>query len=149
MAVTPNLNLYLPDGEDYVAVLRDISDNLEKIDDEFDSVHVLRGSTQYLTSWEVYYTHVGDICTFICRFTPSVDIESSVGDINNSGLPNPRTIDFLCIYPATRVLAAWNLSDIQNRFGGIKNVGSESARIRACGQFDRGVSYSFGGSYLT
>ena len=32
MAVTPNLNLYLTDDDDYVSVARDLSDNFEKID---------------------------------------------------------------------------------------------------------------------
>lgn len=32
MAVTPNLNLYLPDDDDYVSNERDLNDNFEKID---------------------------------------------------------------------------------------------------------------------
>ena len=32
MAVTPNLNLYKPDGEDYVSLSRDLNENYDKID---------------------------------------------------------------------------------------------------------------------
>jgi hypothetical protein len=35
MAVTQNLNLYLPDDDDYVSNSRDLNDNFEKIDEAF------------------------------------------------------------------------------------------------------------------
>ena len=37
MAVTPNLNLYKPDEEDYVSIARDLNENYEKIDAAFGS----------------------------------------------------------------------------------------------------------------
>lgn len=40
MAVTQNLNLYLPDDDDYVSNTRDLNDNFEKIDDAFEPTPV-------------------------------------------------------------------------------------------------------------
>ena len=144
---TANIGLTLPNGSEKVSRTV-VNNNYSIIDETFGNVSVLRGSTQYLTSWEVYYTVVNHVCTFICRFTPSQNIQQSVGEINNCGLPNPRSSDFLCMYPVSKVQMSWGLSDTQNRYASVKNIGSGSAQIRACGAFDSGTSYSFAGSYI-
>ena len=123
-----------------------VAENLGVVQEQ--DVTVVSGSSTYLTSWKACYTVVNNICTFMFRFVPNTDISNSIGDIN-TGLPNPRTQEYICMYPVSEVKSSWNLSDVQNRFAGVNNVGNADAHVRACGAYSRGVTYSFGGSYLT
>ena len=105
------------------------------------------GTSTY-TSWDVKYSIIGRMCTFIFGFTPSSTISSSIGAIGNTGLPNPTSTDCVCIYPVTKVQQSYTLAETQNRFGGVKNIGSSNAEVRAVGAYETGIRYSFCGSYV-
>ena len=150
---TPNINLTLPTGLERVS-RQIINDNNTKIDtaigtlnSNINDYHTNSGTSTY-TSWDVRYSIVGRVCTFIFGFTPSSTISSSIGAIGNTGLPNPASTDYVCIYPVTKVQQSYTLADTQNRFGGVKNIGSSNAEVRAVGAYETGVKYSFCGSYV-
>lgn len=105
-------------------------------------------STSTYASWDVKYSIVGRVCTFIFGFTPSTNISSSIGSIGDTGLPNPASTDYVCIYPVTKVQQSYTVADIQNRFGGVKNIGSSNPEVKAVGAYESGVKYSFCGSYV-
>lgn len=120
---------------------------LDVLNDNINDYHTNSGTSTY-ASWDVRYSIVGRVCTFMFGFTPSSNISSSIGAISNTGLPNPASTDYVCIYPVTKVQQSYTVAETQNRFGGVKNIGSSNAEVRAVGAYESGVKYSFCGSYV-
>lgn len=167
---TPNLGLRIPQGTDPASV-DDINYNSNLLDtkigavgndsvqDQIDSLNSnianlnssshLSGSSTYLTSYDIYYTKLGKVCTFVCQFVPNTTISSSIGTIDNIGLPKPKH-NYVCVYPVVEQKEGWVSSDVQGRFGSFRGTSSlSSAQMKASGSFSAGTTYSFAGSYVT
>ena len=109
----------------------------------------LSGSSTYLTSYDIYYTKLGNVCTFVCQFTPNTNISSSIGTVDNIGLPKPKH-NYICIYPVVEAKEGWAVADVQGRYGSFRGASSlSSAQMKASGSFSTGVTYTFAGSYVT
>ena len=109
----------------------------------------LSGTSTYLASYDIYYTKLGKVCTFVCQFVTNTDISSSIGTIDNIGLPKPKH-DFVCVYPVVEEKEAWNASDVQGRFASFRgSTALTSAQMKASGPYTEGITYSFAGSYVT
>lgn len=78
MARTTNLNLYLPVNSDYVNVTRDISDNMQAIDDAFTPTDITDDITlnQHITINTGRIYKFGKLVAIQIRFTVSATISS-------------------------------------------------------------------------
>ena len=101
MANTPNLDLYLPQTNDYVNVKRDLEDNFKKIDDAFtieDITSTLTFNNDItIASGGVY--KIGKLVVVQLRFySDTISIQSGTS-IVTSGLPFPKGIQDTSLPP--------------------------------------------------
>ena len=137
-------------GRSIVATVNTSSGTVEKAEElsiKSEPTHIT-GSSTYLTSYEFYYVHVGNICIFSGSFVPNTNISTSTGGIDNCGLPKPL---ILSTFPVNKNDLSFEATDAQNRFIGIANAGGSttSARFKAVGAYTSGTTYVFSGSYIT
>ena len=145
MAVTPNLNLYLPDEDDYASNERDLNDNFEKIDGAFGTFGEVienTGSATYAT-WKSDYVKYGKICVFSVEFTPKQNISSSIGDIDFR-LPTPASQVVPAPVAQKGSIAGTTVSDYINRYFVVS-----ANTARGVGTYSSGVTYTASGAYIT
>lgn len=144
MAVTPNLNLYLPDEDDYVSNERDLNDNYTKIDTEFGKFGgvVENSGTATYATWKSNHIKYGSICIFSIEIIPRQNISSSIGDIN-MGLPTPKSGTASFSITQSPLASGSTVADYKDRY-----VAIASANARVVGAYSNGVTYTASGAYI-
>lgn len=128
-----------------VAAINEVDDHIANVLSDY---HTASGSNSY-ASWSCKWVKIGRICSFVFAFTPSTAISSSIGGIEVTGMPNPVTVDYLCVFPAALTERGWVAANTSGRYGGIKNISATNPEVRACGSFEANKGYSFAGTYVT